>query len=878
MAFKLIEGIKVNNRPGKIFDRYIYSCNVNIGFSESPSTIVLNGVSEEGFQITDPPNLALDKNFTIQIGSKIYRQMSLFSAEENYEAGKNITTYTFIDPSFILDKIYVGLLDRHKADIGTSKNFDISFPIACEQCQGETVNTIATNNSISTTRTSSIGVFYRYNVDTKRILRTANEVNVTANGGNIILGTEEFTLAPCDISDITYNFSDLITALKKDSIQNTITINLPADKNPNYRQSYTGTLREVLSSWCVDFGYTFYFDISDNTLKFIDLSSPIANTTINQIKTILTKNKGKYTQDSLDVPPYILSYGVKKTLENTYDQNHISLYKKPAKTKPSSSSYFFPASFSSATLANIIGSSDKYDRTREEAYKAIAITKYFKNLRWAFHYLETDNLQPCGTNYITGPSVGGSDFSQVLFDLIEGDYSPFGEEIFQSIKNHWSSGQLSYYFVQYDPDTENLITNWEESIGNDFLGKSYYKSLFDLPQDFSFCSSNIRGDIKISSDPSTEVIKDGVYPHAYLIKDNYTSLPNSARVFQRSNATWDVDEIAIKNFETSIANDFGRYKPEYYALDDKIIGMFKDAALALYGNSGVTLSNFFEGLKGKKINIMAAPKRNDLSTELNFTDLRSNAINSKESVYGSSSTGGGSNDDCKLKCETNPIDSYCPKCNYGDEVRPSTGLVNRNSKKYSITITPKNQSATKFDFIYPSESDYYAYIMVDKNFDYTTPKVIKVLGDLNENLNQNTMSINVVSSDITSDIDAYLDPNGNSIIEAPYPIGIGGNLDFQSLTPESYHNYIHNRISYSISSPNEIISCRIVGLDFGELVDYLSPGKGLTNIQISSNENGIFTDLEFSTRPKTLPKQETLLRNSFIKSNTLNSIKFNTYR
>ena len=856
MAFKLIEDIKVNNRPGKIFDRYIYSCNVDIGFSESPSTIVLNGVIEDSFEITPSPSLALDRNFTIQIGPKIYRQMSLFSAEENYEAGKNITTYTFVDPSFILDKIYVGLLDRHKADIGTSNNFDISFPIACEQC--------GTN-----------GIFYRYNVETKRILRTANQVNITPNGGNIILGTEEFTLAPCDISDITYNFSDLITALKKDDIQNIISINLPTDKNPNYRQSYVGTLREVLSSWCADFGYTFYFDISDNILKFIDLNSPIANSTINEIKNILTKNKGKFIQNSLDIPPYILNYGTKKTLENTYDQNHISLYKKPAKTKSNSSDYFFGTTFSAATLKNLVGIQDVYGRDTEDLYKSIAITKYFKDLRWAYHYLN-DNLKPCGNILIEGPSEGSyANFSAVLYELIEGSVSPLGSDMFQSVKKYWPSQKVSYQLVQYDSGFEDSITNWEIDIGNNFIGKSYYRNLSDLPQDSSYCSSDLASKINISTDPSTEVIKNGVYPHASLIKDSYEALPTSSRVFQRSNATWDVDENAIKAFQESSSNDLGRYKPEYYALDDKMISLFQGASQSLFNTQalGTQLHNFFEGLKGKKINIMAAPRVQDLEAELSFNLARTSTSNLKESVYGSDSTGGGSNDDCIQKCETNPIDAYCSKCSYGDVARPSAGLANRKAKKYSITV-----NGNTFNFIYPSESEYYGYVIVNKNIKYTTPKVIKVIGDLNENLSQNTMSINVVQSDITSDIDAYIDPDGNSIIQAPYPIGVGGDLNFKSLTPESYHDYVHSRINYSISSPNEIVSCKLVGLDFGDLVDYLNPGKGLTRMQISSSENGIFVDLEFSTRPKTLPKQESLLRNSFIKSNTLNSIRFNTYR
>ena len=55
----------------------------------------------------------------------------------------------------------------------------------------------------------------------------------------------------------------------------------------------------------------------------------------------------------------------------------------------------------------------------------------------------------------------------------------------------------------------------------------------------------------------------------------------------------------------------------------------------------------------------------------------------------------------------------------------------------------------------------------------------------------------------------------------------------------------------TVSQTNEKkqISLKVIGAEYGELGNFLSPDYGLTNFNIYINDNGIFTDLTFENRP-----------------------------
>ena len=75
----------------------------------------------------------------------------------------------------------------------------------------------------------------------------------------------EYWYDDLDLPDITYTFQDLI-----DEIEYFIGVDVDVSDisfNAKYRADYTGSLREVLSSWCNDFGYIFFWEDDKITIK-----------------------------------------------------------------------------------------------------------------------------------------------------------------------------------------------------------------------------------------------------------------------------------------------------------------------------------------------------------------------------------------------------------------------------------------------------------------------------------------------------------------------------------------------------------------------------------------------------------------------------------
>lgn len=67
------------------------------------------------------------------------------------------------------------------------------------------------------------------------------------------------------ILEVSYTFNDLRNAAQSIGVRFN---NFPPINN-NYRANYTGRLREVIKSWCEDYGLTFYW--SDSSVNFVDL-------------------------------------------------------------------------------------------------------------------------------------------------------------------------------------------------------------------------------------------------------------------------------------------------------------------------------------------------------------------------------------------------------------------------------------------------------------------------------------------------------------------------------------------------------------------------------------------------------------------------------
>jgi len=264
----------------------------------------------------------VEQYYTITIGSTEFGPMYLTSYDINGATDSKTLKVEFTDYSMVLDKVYVGLFKR-EGYISKHKKTIVASPeifALCPDCsvsstrfftvRGFPIGTIETaayfinhyhpggrdllvqanpseNYSSYSNRaiknSSAYATMATFSNQFAPSATAANSLNI--NGGTLIIGTEEFNENACaDASNISYNFSELLQALARLNLKFTkvnssilansyLDIDKTLDKNRNYRQTYNGTLREVLNNWCADFGLNFY--IFGKTIHFIDVSAGV---------------------------------------------------------------------------------------------------------------------------------------------------------------------------------------------------------------------------------------------------------------------------------------------------------------------------------------------------------------------------------------------------------------------------------------------------------------------------------------------------------------------------------------------------------------------------------------------------------------------------
>lgn len=242
MAIHTVEQIQING-SNKAFGGYIYSVRYNISYGESPSTLQLSLISEDGkYDINSSIlNNTYCAPYHISIGSQISLDMYLDTIDITISPAGNILNLGFSDTSRILDIINVGLYKRH--GINSKPNLIIV---------GKEINPCADDPYGN----PPPNTFF----DPCHPCLKSQGQNTQANYVDCV------EKAKYEILDVKYNFSDLIAKIP-------IKIRGGTNPNPKYLTQHTGTLREVLNAWCQDFGWFFYW--SNGTIVFKDLRNTI---------------------------------------------------------------------------------------------------------------------------------------------------------------------------------------------------------------------------------------------------------------------------------------------------------------------------------------------------------------------------------------------------------------------------------------------------------------------------------------------------------------------------------------------------------------------------------------------------------------------------
>jgi len=540
MAFRKIENIKWNsNNTGEAFGGYIYSLTVQMGYTDGPTKITLNIVNESGVYTAQDKNqtqstfkelLSTREVNTLKIGELDPFYLHLVGYEIRTTVGQRVLTLQLSDTSVLLDKIFVGLINRHVAakDQGptgssygaVNVNTKVSgLKVRCIKCDGssdteivtpgETLKTGATGNKPYDSIFREIDVVQSAQIAEKgkAYVEPMDAAHFKKDGGMIILGKEGFVEQECDIPEVDYNFTELLSALwegnsKSESVEARYpvyinvakvtdskgipTSTLP-DRNTEYRQQYTGTLREVLNAWCSDFGYSFTWNLQSEQPEIIgiDLSKdrlidPVTGKSyIENIKEVIEKIQNTANEKSA----VIESITENASLENTYKAGYVSQYLKPAKTKESSRIYFKKKMFYNVPVEAITTPAERFYMPIADFMVTCALAKFSPELRR--HHLYSMGVGNQSVRDALGiTSMHPLSVAERNFVIANMEQSNMVDVVrkFEGI-----AGGYTMALVHVSEDNASKYEQWQANLANNFIGRFYFSPVDQEEVDTKNC-------------------------------------------------------------------------------------------------------------------------------------------------------------------------------------------------------------------------------------------------------------------------------------------------------------------------------------------------------------------------------------------------------
>ncbi len=283
MAIQKIPGINIagaNASGNKAFGGYVFSMDYNIGITE-PTKLTLSFISDTGTY--SPPVPSVTNAFNIKVGGqsgspvindKFYAIRTELSKSSN---GRRLDVQ-FYDGSIVLDRTWVGL---HKKMGDKNRTTPASLIIL-----GSETHPCDVNDDRVFSKEDLQYLEYDNDQDPCK-LRCPGE-----NDEELLASNPAYISNPLieecrkknlyQLLEVEYNFAELLYHIKQKGIK----INLPQNFNQivisgptgekykggikdYYYANYTGTLREVLTRWCDDLAFLFYWE--NGGLNFIDI-------------------------------------------------------------------------------------------------------------------------------------------------------------------------------------------------------------------------------------------------------------------------------------------------------------------------------------------------------------------------------------------------------------------------------------------------------------------------------------------------------------------------------------------------------------------------------------------------------------------------------
>lgn len=151
---------------------------------------------------------------------------------------------------------------------------------------------------------------------------------------------------------------------------------------------------------------------------------------------------------------------------------------------------------------------------------------------------------------------------------------------------------------------------------------------------------------------------------------------------------------------------------------------------------------------------------------------------------------------------------------------------------------------------------YYGTMTTTVNTEIRTPESVEIHGEPVNKINSLASSFKLINNEIDPDLDPFLNSDTNQFLS--YMSVITGNNLSSVATIKEYHDIVNGLNAYNSPSPSEKIDIEIIGEATG-IANIITPLSGLTSFSVSIGQAGIKTSLSFSSKPPTLPEQESIL-------------------
>jgi hypothetical protein len=478
MAISNIPKIK-----GPDFGGVIYGLNVNLGYSTESSKLKLDIVSKNG-EYTLPSDWAIYSSTSLNIE---FGNFKFFGYPWSYSLKRSASETTLnieiIDGSVILDRYYVLLWKRGLFGLkGSLRELRRTFNF-----NEESILVPRVNNGNGFPYTD----FVTKNLGTETITSKSYSLGSSRVGSVIVIGHEKFANSVCDIPDTYYTFNDLKNELSK------IPINMNnAPNNNTWKATHEGTLREVLSSWCADLGFDYYWDFRNNTLNFYAANKGIKTVLVDSNSSnIISKEQSESMEGTF------VQYGVaytaipKSPLKSlTTTRSNTILYS----ISPIPVSYFMNRNGQRQSL-----NSDKGrwggKRSQNDFIEAGLLGFVSRSLRDLYCF-QNEHWEVLGYKINSGIST---DKAKLLTALTK-----FGfQDMIKDLEKFDAKNLPNYNFDFISRET-TIADKWFEIEQKmlEFYGK-YYR-IPDSPGSFFYCNASFTVEIEISVEPDGQSIED----------------------------------------------------------------------------------------------------------------------------------------------------------------------------------------------------------------------------------------------------------------------------------------------------------------------------------------------------------------------------------